>query len=233
MTAIERQASSIDTVTRPGAGDTLLLRAEGLALARADALIIEDLDLELHKGESLHVRGPNGAGKSTLLEALAGLHIPAAGSVERLTQAPAGYLGHLNGLLPDLTTGENLQLFAGCGLPADSRPMERLELHSFLDKPIRSLSQGQARRVALALACRPDQALWLLDEPFAGLDQATVDSLADLFTTHLQQGGGLVFSSHDRSLPGARVLQLRPAVDQHQQGEHSAAAERSEADRRV
>ena len=78
-----------------------------------------------------------------------------------------------------------------------------------------------------------DQALWLLDEPFAGLDQATVDSLADLFTAHLQQGGGLVFSSHDRSLPGARVLQLRPAVDQHQQGEHSAAAERSEADRRV
>ena len=89
------------------------------------------------------------------------------------------------------------------------------------------------RRVALALACRLDQALWLLDEPFAGLDQATVDSLADLFTAHLQQGGGLVFSSHDRSLPGARVLQLRPAVDQHQQGEHSAAAERSEADRRV
>ena len=50
MTTIERQASSIDTVTRPGAGDILLLRAEGLALARADALIIEDLDLELHKG---------------------------------------------------------------------------------------------------------------------------------------------------------------------------------------
>ena len=179
------------------------------------------------------MRGPNGAGKSTLLEALAGLHVPAAGSVERLTQAPAGYLGHLNGLLPDLTTGENLQLFARCGLPAAPRTMERLELHGFLDKPIRSLSQGQARRVALALACRPDQALWLLDEPFAGLDQATVDGLADLFTAHLQQGGGLVFSSHDRSLPGARVLQLRPAVDQHQQGEHSAAAERSEADRRV
>ena len=68
MTAIEHHASSIDTVTRPGAGDALLLRAEGLALARADALIIEDLDLQLHKGESLHVRGPNGAGKSTLLQ---------------------------------------------------------------------------------------------------------------------------------------------------------------------
>ena len=89
------------------------------------------------------------------------------------------------------------------------------------------------RRVALALACRPDQALWLLDEPLAGLDQATVDGLADLFAGHLQQGGGLVFSSHDRSLSGARVLQLGPATDQHHQGKQSVAPQRSEAPRHV
>jgi len=233
MTANERHQSRIDAVTRPGAGEALLLRTESLALARADALIIENLDLELRKGEALHVRGPNGVGKSTLLQALAGLLTAAAGSVEHQTQQPPGFLGHQNGLLPDLSAGENLRLYADCGLPANTHTLERLGVNAFIDKPVRSLSQGQARRVALALACRPDQALWLLDEPFAGLDQATVDGLADLFTAHLQQGGGLVFSSHDRSLPGARGLQLRPAVDQHQQGEHSAAAERSEADRRV
>ena len=134
--------------------------------------------------------------------------------------------------MPDLSAGENLRLYASCGLPADASTLERFGVHAFIDKPVRTLSQGQARRVALALACRPDQALWLLDEPFAGLDQATVDGLADLFTAHLQQGGGLVFSSHDRSLPGARVLRLG-LVDQHQQGEHSLAPRPSEATRHV
>ena len=233
MTANERHQSRTDAVTGPGAGDAVLLRTESLALARADALIIENLDLELCPGEALHVRGPNGAGKSTLLEALAGLLTPAAGSVERRTEAPPGYLGHQNGLLPDLSAGENLRLYAGCGLPADSSTLERFGVHAFIDKPVRTLSQGQARRVALALACRPDQGLWLLDEPFAGLDQATVDSLAELFARHLQQGGGLVFSSHDHSLSGARGLQLGPATDQHQHGEQSAALQRSEAPRHV
>ena len=229
MTANERHQSRIDAVTRPGGGDALLLRTQSLALARADALIIENLDLELRRGEALHVRGPNGAGKSTLLQALAGLLTPSAGSVERRTEEPSGFLGHQNGLLPDLSAGENLRLYAGCGLPADTSTLERFGVHAFIDKPVRTLSQGQARRVALTLACRPDQGLWLLDEPFAGLDQATVDGLADLFAGHLQQGGGLVFSSHDRSLSGARVLQLGPATNQHQQGEQSVALQRSES----
>jgi len=229
MTANERHLSRIDAVTRPGAGEALLLRTESLALARADALIIENLDLELRKGEALHVRGPNGAGKSTLLQALAGLLTPAAGSVERRTEAPPGYIGHQNGLLPDLSARENLRLYANCGLPADTSTLKRLGVPVFIDKPIQALSQGQARRVSLALACRPDQALWLLDEPFAGLDQATVEGLADLFSWHLQQGGGLVFSSHDRSLAGARVLQLGPATDQQQPGEQIVAPQRSEA----
>ena len=146
MTANERHQSRIDAVTRPGAGDALLLRTQSLALARADALIIENLDLELRRGEALHVRGPNGAGKSTLLQALAGLLTPSAGSVERRTEEPSGFLGHQNGLLPDLSAGENLRLYAGCGLPADTSTLERFGVHAFINKPVRTLSQGQARR---------------------------------------------------------------------------------------
>ena len=96
-----------------------LLSVSKLGVARGDALMIDDLSFEVTAGEALHVRGQNGAGKSTLLLALAGLIPVATGEMSEASQS-LGFLGHDNGLLPDLTVAQNLDAYVGSGMaPAE------------------------------------------------------------------------------------------------------------------
>lgn len=185
-----------------------ILEATEVNIARGDALVIEGLSLSLKRGEALHVTGANGAGKSTLLLALCGLIPLAGGTVSRDPQQLA-FLGHDNGLLPDLSVAENLRLYAQSGAVAAPPVLAALGVEALLDKPAKTLSFGQARRVALALTCLPDRTLWLLDEPFAGLDSATSGALEALLIEQISSGAiSVVFSSHERSLPGAKTLRL-------------------------
>ena len=129
-----------------------LLHADRLSVARGDALLIEELSFALQPGEALHVLGENGAGKSTLLLALAGL-IPLASGTVAVDRDALAFLGHDNGLLPDLSVAENMALYAGSGVVADPQTCEAMEISKLSAKPARTLSFGQARRVALALTC--------------------------------------------------------------------------------
>ena len=192
-----------------------LMTLSSLCVARSDAMIIDGLSLELRPGEALHIKGENGAGKSTLLLALAGLMPPASGHIlGPQTAGSLGFLGHDNGLLADLTVAQNLDAYSSSGLEPAPAIVAALGVPALMDKPVRTLSFGQARRVALTLACLPTAALWLLDEPFAGLDQSTVALLEGLMQQFLADQGGLVFTSHDRQLKGARTLDL-PAGAAH------------------
>ena len=188
-----------------------LLTADRLSVARGDGLLLEDLSFSLLPGDALHVVGENGAGKSTLLLALAGLIPIASGSVHS-PQEGVAFLGHDNGLILDLSVSENIDLYAGCGISPDPVVSNALGVDSLMNKPARTLSFGQARRVALALTCLPDKAVWMLDEPFAGLDQKTAMVLQSVLRDRVSQGIALIFSSHERSLEGARTLEL---VAQH------------------
>lgn len=201
--AVGQKAPMSEPTTLP------LLSLSSLCVARGDALVIDSLTLTVQPGEALHVRGENGAGKSTLLLALAGLIPIASGTVDRQTDAGLGFLGHDNGLLPDLTVAQNLDAYSGSGLQPDPATAEALGVPALLTQPVRTLSFGQARRVALSLTCLREAGLWLLDEPFAGLDQGTVTVLEGVMERFLRERrGGLVFTSHDRQLPGARTLDL-------------------------
>lgn len=189
-----------------------LLSVSKLGVARGDALIIDGLSFEVTAGEALHVRGQNGAGKSTLLLALAGLIPVATGEMSKASQS-LGFLGHDNGLLPDLTVAQNLDAYVGSGMAPAEETADALGVPALMDKTARTLSFGQARRVALSLACLPGAKLWLLDEPFAGLDQATAEVLEGILTRHLAQGGALVFTSHDRQFSDARIIDIPEGRD--------------------
>lgn len=196
-----RQKASMTQSTAP------LLKAENLSVARGDALLIEGLSFTVNPGEALHVQGENGAGKSTLMLALAGLIPLVAGKVE-LNRDALAFLGHDNGLLPDLSVAENLSLYAGCGVVPAAGVAELLGLHELKQKPARTLSFGQARRVALALTCLPDKKVWMLDEPFAGLDQQTSAALETILHQGTTEGRAILFSSHERSLNKAHTMTL-------------------------
>jgi heme ABC exporter ATP-binding subunit CcmA len=172
------------------------------------------VDLSLDTGEVVVVVGANGAGKTSLLRACAGLLPVTSGraevlGVDLLTDHTAvrrhvGLLGHAAPLYDELSAAENVRFAVrALGIPISTAEsaLERLGLVGRLrTTPTGRLSAGQRRRVALAalLARRP--ALWLLDEPHAGLDAPARVLLGDLIGEAVTDGATVLLSSHEPEL---------------------------------
>jgi len=195
-----------------------MLEAIDLECRRGDRLLFTGLALRVAAGACLHVAGENGTGKTSLLRILCGLMAPGAGTVRwegedirRLREAywdQLAYVGHLNGVKDDLTAAENVHIAAViAGWAADDATvlaaLGSFGLAGFEDRPARTLSQGQRRRVALArLHCARAARLWILDEPFTALDARGVAALSELIGAHLARAGSVVFTTHqDVALP--------------------------------
>jgi heme ABC exporter ATP-binding subunit CcmA len=169
------------------------------------------VDLSIETGEVVVVVGPNGAGKTSLLRACAGLLRVTSGQatvlgVDLATDHTAvrrhvGLLGHAAPLYDDLSAAENVRFAVrALGLPTSGADdaLERLGLTGRLrTTPAGRLSAGQRRRVALAALVARRPALWLLDEPHAGLDAATRDLLGRLIGEAVGDGATVLLSSHE------------------------------------
>ena len=195
-----------------------LLAARALACRRGERLLFDALDFELRPGELLWLRGANGRGKTSLLRLLAGLARPAGGQLDR-GATPTGfvYVAHANALKDDLSALENLQFLARLhGDAADAarctEALRRFGLATRRHAPVRTLSQGQRRRVALArLPLAAPGTLWLLDEPYDALDADGCATLDRLLSDHTRGGGAVVLTSHlplALNEPVPTVLQL-------------------------
>ncbi len=188
-----------------------MLKAQGLACLRGDRLLFKDLSFALEAGGLLTVLGENGSGKSSLLRLLCGLLTPEQGEIlwaGKPIKAHAEqylpnlkYVGHLNGLKDDLSALENLQMSAsltGQDVSATSAlaALTAIGIARCAHLPVRVLSQGQKRRVALAALWLSPSPLWILDEPFAALDAAATEVLAARIGEHLAAGGMTILTSH-------------------------------------
>jgi len=186
------------------------IEAEDLHLWRGDVQVLRGLSFIAGSGECLQITGANGSGKTTLLRALCGLVPLEQGRIRwrgKDITVDAGayhselaYLGHDNGLKGDLTAMENLRF--GLGLrrrvaSADcAGALVRAGVAEHSDLPVRRLSAGQRRRVALARLSLTDAALWLLDEPASNLDAAGQQLLLQLLQAHVSAGGAAVVATH-------------------------------------
>lgn len=188
-----------------------MLSVHELACERGERLLFKNLCFELGNGEVLLVRGGNGRGKTSLLRILCGLSVPAAGvvrwrgdSISR-THEQYGremtYIGHANGIKDDLTPMENLRLAAALGgrdldSGAATAALEQVGLSRCLDFPVRVLSFGQRRRVALAGLMTAGALLWILDEPLTGLDAEGGAMVERMIRDHIVAGGLAVMTTH-------------------------------------
>lgn len=196
------------------------LTAERLACARGDRKLFENLSFRARAGQALAVEGANGSGKTSLLRLIAGFLSPAAG---RLIVQDArgesddaeergkkiGWLGHHDGLKPQLTVQEQLTFWAALyrgTVNADA--LAQVGLARQADLPCRYLSAGQKRRLALARLLVSNRPLWLLDEPFAALDTAGQALVAQLMARHCGQGGIIIAATHDPLGLGNESLKL-------------------------
>lgn len=189
-----------------------MLQLHDLVCERGGRPLFEPLSLAVPAGTLCWVRGVNGAGKTTLLRTLAGLLPAGAGRIVwrdaagretgRLRAPALHYIGHLNALNADLSVREALAFLARLhGVSADSgrlrAALSQLGLDGLARRLVRTLSQGQRRRVALArLALTLGAPMWLLDEPYDSLDSDAMRVLDDLLVQHAGRGGSAVFASH-------------------------------------
>ena len=185
------------------------LTASELTLLRGDRCLFKGLDFALNPGEMLILEGQNGSGKTSLMRALAGLLEFETGdvkwdgvSVRKARQAFHGslvWMAHRVGLKADLTLVENLRFEASLRAQSDAdlaEVMERLGISRLRRLPVRSLSAGQQRRVALARMLLAKAQLWLMDEPFTNLDRDGRKLVMSLVTEHLSNGGMCIMAAH-------------------------------------
>jgi manganese/zinc/iron transport system ATP- binding protein len=218
--------NSVDQ-TRPASGaDTAPLWISDLTVAYHRKPVLWDIDLSLPEGRLIAVVGPNGAGKSTLIKAILGL-VPRASGIVSIYGRPYEQQRHLVGYVPQRESVDwdfpvNAVDVVAMGLyrqigwfkPVSARhrqkAMEELDkvgMAAYAKRQISQLSGGQQQRVFLARALAQDAQLYLMDEPFAGVDVATERAIIGLLKTLKSSGKTCVVVHHD--------LQTVPAYFDH------------------
>jgi heme exporter protein A len=201
-----------------------VLAASELECVRGDRTLFSGLSFAVAPGAGLLVQGANGAGKTSLLRIAVGLAPPARGDVTWdgrpiRSLGPAyrrevRYCGHPNALKDDLTAVENVRAaaaLAGRSMTSDAArgALAQVGVAAAADLPVRSLSQGQKRRTALARLALDGARLWVLDEPLAALDVGGAEWLAGMLDAHLAAGGMALVTSHQPLATRAALATLK------------------------
>ena len=179
-----------------------VIRARGLSRRYGERRVIEGLDLEVERGGFVLVTGPNGSGKTTLLRLCAGLAAPTGGELEvAVERAGVGFLGHEPLVYRELTALENLDLYGLLYRVAERRErvgmlLERFGLWRVRNERAGSFSRGMLQRLALCRALLHEPALFLLDEPYSGLDEEGA-ALLDRELAELRPRGTFLVATHD------------------------------------
>ncbi len=177
-----------------------MIELRGVTKRYGDQVVLDGLDLTLPDGVVTALMGPNGSGKTTIGRLLLGLETPDAGEVRGVPRRRAAAFQE-DRLCGQLSAVRNVRLVLGRAADAEAVVAELRALgldDDALRKPVRELSGGQRRKVALARALLVRAELTVLDEPFAGLDVAS----RELAVAHLREAHGgrtMLLVTHERA----------------------------------
>jgi ABC-2 type transport system ATP-binding protein len=190
---------------------SMVIEAAGLTKRFGDVIAVNDVSLNIRKGEIYGFLGLNGAGKTTTIRMLLGMIKPGRGSVsllgtrvqtgQRAIWQRVGYMVESPHAYPDLTVRENLEIFRRLRQLKDSATVEKIiaemGLTQYTNRRAGVLSLGNAQRLGLAKALIHHPDLLLLDEPANGLDPAGIVEVRNLLCGLAENNGVTIFiSSH-------------------------------------
>lgn len=195
--------------------DEWLARINNLSVGY-ESPVIEDINLEIRAGDFIGLLGPNGSGKTTLLKTIAGILKPLSGEIvyNEKYLPMVGYVPQKESLNPEfLLSGYEVVLMGTYGRKKPFKPvaheekeyvakcLELVDATSFARKPFFELSGGQRQRILIARALAAKPRLLLLDEPVAGVDLPTAQSIMEILVKlKTVQGIAIVFVTHDISM---------------------------------
>ena len=218
-----------------------MLEIENVSFGYRGQHVLENFSLAVPEGELRAVIGPNGAGKSTLFGVMSGEHIPTRGhvriggrNVTRMAPYERARLGIVQAFqvarfFADLSVRDNVRIavlarrrkdhafWQGAMSPAVDREvdevLEDLHLAPLASRESRSLSQGDKKRLEIAMALALKAKLLLLDEPTAGMSPHETEATVDLIRTIWQRGGlTLILTEHDMQVVFSLAQQVTVLV---------------------
>ena len=192
------------------------LHVTGLRKSFKKRIVIQDISLELRRGEVVALLGPNGSGKTTTFYSIAGLISSDGGQVKidgldvttmpmyRRARMGLAYLPQETSIFRGLNVEENINCILDISTPLKSERKAKLEklLSDFRIEHLRrtpslALSGGERRRVEIARAIATDPKYILLDEPFAGVDPISINDVRNLVSDLKSRNIGVLITDHN------------------------------------
>jgi zinc/manganese transport system ATP-binding protein len=194
------------------AGVAPLIVMENTSVGYSSGTVLTDVDLAIYPGQLVGLAGPNGSGKTTLFRTLLGLLPPLKGTLVRnCPLAKFGYVPQSAALDPQFPLSvleivemgaygrvQPFQVFPARETKRAFEVLEQVGMAHVRGKSFFALSGGQKQRVLIARALLVDPAIMILDEPLAGVDEESRESITDLLIRlSREQRLAVFFSSHD------------------------------------
>jgi ABC-2 type transport system ATP-binding protein len=211
-----------------GRRPSVILEVRGLSVAYGTKKAVDDVHLQVTRGEIFGLLGPNGAGKTSTLSAIEGLIKPQSGTVlldgvdigrhPAQAKSKLGVQLQATSFQSELTIRQIVRLYAGLyGIKLSDRDvtgrLQGIGLDGEAGKPFKQLSGGQQQRLSLYIAVVHEPVLLLLDEPTAGLDPQSRRQLWTRIEHLRRNGGSIVLTTH--SMEEAQAVCDRVAIIDH------------------
>lgn len=175
----------------------ILYKTTNLSYEIDSRIIFSNLDFEISSHSIYEIRGDNGSGKSSLLKILSSLNTMDNVYYDENIESNIAYLGHKNGFVEEISLRDNFNIL---GAPINHALFKKFGLSKLKNHKFFNLSFGEKRKAALMRAITSNKTIWILDEPFAGLDKESISNLKKVFLEHVKKGVCVIIANHQEEI---------------------------------